>query len=89
MVKFQNISSTNTVVFAQIYNTGSRRMSIPLCSEDQHSIEAGLIGPWPYGQIFLSLCYNTKKRALAVQIKRCTNLMAKDNNGFSDPFIKL
>lgn len=64
-------------------------MSIPLCSEDQHSIEAGLIGPWPYGQIFLSLCYNTKKRALVVQIKRCTNLMAKDNNGFSDPFIKL
>lgn len=64
-------------------------MSIPLDVEDKHSADAALSGPWLSGQIQIALCYNTRKRALMVQIKRCSNLMAKDNNGFSDPFIKL
>lgn len=64
-------------------------MSVPLGAEDQYSIDAVTSGPWNYGQILLSLCYNTRKRALIVLIKKCINLMAKDNNGFSDPFVKL
>lgn len=64
-------------------------MSIPLEAEDKHSVEAALSGPWPHGQILISLCYNTRRRALMVQVKRCSNLMAKDSNGFSDPFVKL
>lgn len=63
-------------------------MSVPLCSEDQHCIEASTCGQ-SYGSILTALSYNTKKRALVVQIKKCINLMAKDNNGFSDPFVKL
>lgn len=45
--------------------------------------------PWCRGQIFISLCYNTKKRALIVTVIRCANLLPMDNNGFSDPFVKM
>lgn len=46
-------------------------------------------GPWLRGQILVALCYNTKRRALQVLIKECTNLISMDNNGFSDPFVKM
>lgn len=44
---------------------------------------------WLRGQILLSLCYNTKKRALLVTVIKCVNLLPMDNNGYSDPFVKL
>lgn len=64
------------------------RMSIPMGAEDKFSIEAVSQG-WPNGQILVSLCYNTQKRGLSVIVKRCINLISMDNNGFSDPFVKL
>lgn len=79
---------TMFIYILQIYSPGAHRMSVPLCSEDQYCIEASSAGH-ACGSILLGLSYNTKKRSLVVQIKRCTNLMAKDNNGFSDPFVKL
>ncbi|XP_076231530.1 rabphilin-3A [Calliopsis andreniformis] len=41
------------------------------------------------GEIQVSLCYCTKRRALVVTIQRATNLLSMDSNGFSDPFVKL
>ncbi len=64
------------------------RMSVPLGAEDRFSIEAVSQG-WPNGQMLIALCYNTQKRGLSVIIKRCINLKSMDNNGFSDPFVKL
>ncbi|XP_048521995.1 double C2-like domain-containing protein beta [Dendroctonus ponderosae] len=44
---------------------------------------------WSRGQILISLCYSTKRRSLLVVVRRCANLLPMDNNGFSDPFVKL
>lgn len=64
-------------------------MSVPLGAEDQYTLEAAQSGPWPRGQIQISLCYNTKRRALMVIIQKCIGLVSMDSNGFSDPFVKL
>lgn len=67
----------------------AHRISVPLEAEDVVSDRAIYEGPWLRGQILVALCYNTKKRALQVLIKECTNLISMDNNGFSDPFVKM
>ncbi|KAF7991332.1 hypothetical protein HCN44_002894 [Aphidius gifuensis] len=41
------------------------------------------------GKIQLSLTYNTRRRALLVNIQRANNLLPMDSNGLSDPFVKL
>lgn len=73
---------------ASISAPGTHRMTVPLSAEDRFTLEA-VAASHSYGSILLALCYNTKKRALVVQVKRCTDLIAQDNNGFSDPFVKL
>ncbi|XP_031635109.1 rabphilin-3A [Contarinia nasturtii] len=76
------------IPLASIAEASNCRMSLPLCIQDQFCLEASQINH-NRGSILIALCYNTKKRALAVQIKRCSQLLAMDNNGFSDPFVKL
>jgi len=44
---------------------------------------------WTRGQILVTLCYSTRRRALVVGILRCISLQPMDSNGFSDPFVKL
>lgn len=63
-------------------------MTVPLAAEDRFTQDA-IASCHSHGTIQIALSYNTKKRALVVQVKKCTDLMAKDNNGFSDPFVKL
>lgn len=67
----------------------AHRISVPLDAEDIVAGRAIYEGPWLRGQILVALCYNTKKRALQVLIKECTNLISMDHNGFSDPFVKM
>lgn len=67
---------------------GSHRMSFPLCIQDKFCVEASSLNH-KRGSILIALCYNTKRRSLAVQVKRCIGLLPMDNNGFSDPFVKL
>lgn len=66
-------------------------MTIPLDPnpDDDDFCQNAMAGPWPNGNILISLSYNTKRRALMVLIKECKDLTAMDKNGFSDPFIKL
>lgn len=64
-------------------------MSISLAPDEVYGKQAELSEIWPNGKILLSLCYNTKRRALVVLIKQCENLLPMDNNGFSDPFVKM
>lgn len=63
-------------------------MSVPLCAQDQHCLDASSLNH-TRGSILIALSYNTRRRALVVQVKRCVNLIIMDNNGFSDPFVKL
>lgn len=72
----------------QIHEAKLHRMSLPLCTQDKFGIEAACISH-NRGSILIALCYSTKRRSLVVQVKRCIGLLPMDNNGFSDPFVKL
>lgn len=67
---------------------GAHRMSVPLYTQDQHCLDAS-VSNHTRGSILIGLCYNTRRRSLVVQVKRCAGLIVMDNNGFSDPFVKL
>ncbi|XP_068159146.1 rabphilin-3A [Drosophila tropicalis] len=77
------------VCLSTVHSTSQYRISVPLGAEDQYSNVAEMSQNWPNGKMLLSLCYNTKRRALVVDVKQCINLMAMDSNGSSDPFVKL
>ncbi|XP_034663223.1 rabphilin-3A isoform X2 [Drosophila subobscura] len=77
------------VCLSTVHSTSQYRISVPLGVEDKYSNAAEIAQEWPNGKILISLCYNTKRRALVVNVKQCINLMAMDNNGSSDPFVKL
>ncbi|XP_017029148.1 rabphilin-3A isoform X1 [Drosophila kikkawai] len=77
------------VCLSTVHSTSQYRISVPLGVEDQYSNAAEMSQNWPNGKMLLSLCYNTKRRALVVNVKQCINLMAMDNNGSSDPFVKI
>ncbi|KAI8116645.1 Double C2-like domain-containing protein beta [Lucilia cuprina] len=64
-----------------VHNTNQYRISVPLGPEDQYSNAAEMSQEWPHGKVLVSLCYNTKRRALTVNIKQCVNLIPMDNNG--------
>ncbi|KAH8324093.1 hypothetical protein KR074_009013 [Drosophila pseudoananassae] len=77
------------VCLSTVHSTTQYRISVPLGAEDQYSNAAEMSQNWPNGKMLLSLCYNTKRRALVVNVKQCINLMPMDNNGSSDPFVKI
>ncbi|TDG40861.1 hypothetical protein AWZ03_012724 [Drosophila navojoa] len=77
------------VCLSTVHSTSQYRISVPLGAEDQYSAEAEMSQSWPNGKMLISLCYNTKRRALVVNVKQCINLLPMDNNGSSDPFVKL
>jgi len=59
------------------------------CQQVEEEDEVWGDDTWTRGQILVTLCYSTRRRALVVGIIRCVNLQPMDNNGFSDPFVKL
>jgi hypothetical protein len=60
-----------------------------LCQQVEEEDEVFGNDMWTRGQILVTLCYSTRRRALVVGIVRCVNLQPMDSNGFSDPFVKL
>ncbi|XP_058978533.1 rabphilin-3A-like [Musca domestica] len=77
------------ICLSTVHNTNLYRISVPLGPEDQYSNAAEMSQEWPHGKMLISLCYNTKKRALTVNVKQCIDLIPMDNNGSSDPFVKI
>uniref|UniRef100_A0A1I8NVG9 Rabphilin n=1 Tax=Stomoxys calcitrans TaxID=35570 RepID=A0A1I8NVG9_STOCA len=77
------------ICLSTVHNTNLYRISVPLGPEDQYSNAAEMSQEWPHGKMLISLCYNTKKRALTVNVKQCIELIPMDNNGSSDPFVKV
>lgn len=84
---FLKLSRIDFISF-QMIEAGAHRMSVPLCTQDQHCLDANASNH-TRGSILVGLCYNTRRRSLVVQVKRCSGLIVMDNNGFSDPFVKL
>ncbi|XP_037881195.1 synaptotagmin-like protein 4 isoform X1 [Glossina fuscipes] len=77
------------IALSSMSNAKQYRSLVPLCGEDELSNCAESSQEWPHGKVLISLCYNTKKRALLVRVRQCINLIPMDSNGSSDPFIKL
>ncbi|XP_047524534.1 rabphilin-3A isoform X2 [Pieris napi] len=72
---------------------GSATVALRECIKSPAQLRLALSGPSssePLGpRLLLALCYNTKRRALAVTVCKATELPPRDSNGYSDPFVKI
>lgn len=72
---------------------GSTTVALRECIKSPAQLRLALSGPSgsePFGpRLLLALCYNTKKRALAVTVCKAAELPPRDSNGYSDPFVKM
>ncbi|XP_022115267.1 rabphilin-3A isoform X1 [Pieris rapae] len=72
---------------------GSATVALRECINSPAQLRLALSGASssePLGpRLLLALCYNTKRRALAVTVCKATELPPRDSNGYSDPFVKI
>ncbi|XP_046841178.1 rabphilin-3A-like [Xenia sp. Carnegie-2017] len=82
-----NFIGETTIPLTSVLSNNQKRIKIALEPKSETGVETMKIDDCP-GRIYLSLLYNSKSNILVVGIIRCSNLIAMDMNGFSDPYVK-
>ncbi|XP_039298032.1 rabphilin-3A [Nilaparvata lugens] len=85
--KTKNPEFNETLTFYGVTESDLKRCALHIIVESEEAVWGE--ESWSHGRILITLCYSTRRKSLIVGVIKCANLAPMDNNGFSDPFVKL